>query len=154
MTYEPDRLNEHHYLILYVLLVIPIAVSFLFVRRGSKPPVKLRMGSSGERGQVGSGSGGEPQVVARPVSGVSRGVSGGGPISNLEFGAPSRPRTKLLNINFNWNGHSFDAYEVLGVAAGSSIETAHAAYLSSLEGADPDTKLFFKAAYDAILSTY
>lgn len=58
---------------------------------------------------------------------------------------------KPLNIMFNWNGHSWDAYEVLGVAAGSSLEVVKIKYEELLVQSDEGQKLFLYEAYNSIV---
>ncbi|MCC6138740.1 MAG: hypothetical protein IT287_08915 [Bdellovibrionaceae bacterium] len=55
-----------------------------------------------------------------------------------------------LNVFFNFNGHSFDAYEALGVPAGSTIAEIQAAFQKSIQGTDPGSQEFFVAAFNAI----
>lgn len=55
-----------------------------------------------------------------------------------------------LNVFFNWNGHTWDAYEVLGVPAGSSREAVIEAFHAARAGA-PDSTAFLQAATDAVL---
>jgi hypothetical protein len=55
-----------------------------------------------------------------------------------------------LNVVFNYNGHSWDAYEVLGLAAGSSMEKVEHAYRASLESVDVGSRPFMEAAFHAI----
>lgn len=59
---------------------------------------------------------------------------------------------KVLNILFQYNGETWDAYEVLGLPAGSSVESARKAYEVSIVR-QPDSAPFFKAALDAIVIT-
>ncbi len=56
---------------------------------------------------------------------------------------------KSLDCLFMYNGHEFNAYEVLGIPAGSPIAAAEVAYetLKSTTKSDHD---FFHAAFDAI----
>lgn len=56
----------------------------------------------------------------------------------------------VLNAVFNFNGHSFDAYEVLGIPAGSSWEEVKRAFERSLESNDPSAKEFYLTAFNAI----
>ncbi len=51
---------------------------------------------------------------------------------------------KELNVLFNFNGETFDAYEVLGVPAGSPLDEVEKAYKKT------DKNEFQKAAFDAI----
>lgn len=59
--------------------------------------------------------------------------------------------TKTLNIMFNYNGHSWDAYEVLGVPAGANITIVTRAYQEAIKGADPVKIDFLEQAYKSIL---
>jgi hypothetical protein len=55
-----------------------------------------------------------------------------------------------LNVVFNFNGHSWDAYEVLGLPAGSSPESVEKAYRAAIKTVDAGSKTFLEAAYHAI----
>ncbi len=61
---------------------------------------------------------------------------------------------KNLNVIFNYNGHSWDAYEVLGVPAGSSPRDVTAAYQTALQTTDPKSHAFLEVAYKAILTRF
>lgn len=58
---------------------------------------------------------------------------------------------KSLNVHFAYNGHTWDAYEVLGVPAGASLRTVTKQYQETLIKADPQSRPFLDAAYQAIL---
>jgi hypothetical protein len=58
-----------------------------------------------------------------------------------------------LNVFFNFNGHSFDAYEALGVPAGSTIEEIQVAFKRSIQGTDAASQEFYSAALQAIQQT-
>jgi len=59
---------------------------------------------------------------------------------------------KVLNILFQYNGETWDAYEVLGLPAGSNAEQAKIAFERALrEGRDSEA--FLKAAITAICET-
>ncbi len=60
--------------------------------------------------------------------------------------------TKSLNVMFNYNGHSWDAYEVLGVPAGASLKTVTDAYQIALRRSDKESVEFLETAYKAILN--
>ncbi|WP_374078715.1 hypothetical protein [Bdellovibrio bacteriovorus] len=59
---------------------------------------------------------------------------------------------KSLNVMFNYNGHSWDAYEVLGVPAGASIKLVTEAYQAAIRRSDKDSVEFLETAYHAILN--
>ncbi len=64
--------------------------------------------------------------------------------------APGEARS--LNVVFNYNGHSWDAYEVLGLPAGSGLPVVEAAYRESLERVDESSRGFMEAAFKAIVA--
>ncbi len=63
-----------------------------------------------------------------------------------------RPPSKDLNAMFNYNGHSWDAYEVLGVPAGASLPIVTEAYQKALHRNDKGSSEFLETAYRAILA--
>lgn len=62
----------------------------------------------------------------------------------------SRGLTRDLNVFFNWNGHSWDAFEVLGLPAGARGEQVLSQF-RKLKAERPDAEPFLQAAVDAIL---
>mgnify|MGYP002404293258 CR=1 FL=1 len=71
--------------------------------------------------------------------------------SVLEGAIQNSPeKVKSLNVIFNYNGHSWDAYEVLGLPAGSSFETVKRAYESTLNSFEGESREFVDLAYQAI----
>lgn len=61
-------------------------------------------------------------------------------------------RPKVLNVMFNYNGHSWDAYEVLGVPAGASLKIVTEAYQNAIRRSDKGSQEFLETAYKAILN--
>lgn len=62
------------------------------------------------------------------------------------------PRTeKTLNVLFIYNGHDWDAYEVLGVPAGASLPLVTERYQELIKTCDSGKREFLEAAYQAIL---
>ena len=57
---------------------------------------------------------------------------------------------RSLNVLFMYNGHSWDAYEVLGLPAGARYEQVEAAYSQAINTCEPQSREFFDAAYFAI----
>lgn len=55
-----------------------------------------------------------------------------------------------LNVLFNWNGHTWDAYEVLGIPAGSSMVAVDKAYNDQIQKMDAESQAFVKMAYQSI----
>ena len=55
-----------------------------------------------------------------------------------------------LNVMFNYNGHTFDAYETLGIPAGSSWDEVRVAFDKSISQADNANHEFYLTAFNAI----
>ncbi len=58
---------------------------------------------------------------------------------------------KALNILFLYNGHDWDAYQVLGLPAGASLPLVTERYQQLIKQADEGQLAFYDAAYQAIL---
>lgn len=156
--------NQKLFLAITLGIVILVLMSFLLARRGPRPPVKLELG--------GSNPPPDPSKSKRPERVLPRGGSDAGQVARQtgrsSVGSGSRYSAKIfeeedtapghkvgaeksLNVLFNWNGHTWDAYEVLGVPAGSSKASVTAAFEKAKAGSDPDSIAFLQAAHDAIM---
>lgn len=71
-------------------------------------------------------------------------------VPNSTDASTSEGDFRSLNIIFNYNGHSFDAYQTLGVPAGSSWNEVKQAFEQTIEQNDPASKEFYLAAFNAI----
>ncbi len=58
--------------------------------------------------------------------------------------------TKQLSIFFMYNGHDWEAHQVLGIPQGAGIDVATRAYQEQLKTADPSSYEFYEAAHAAI----
>lgn len=65
---------------------------------------------------------------------------------------PAPMNEKSLNVIFNYNGHSWDAYEVFGLPAGSANSEVQKAYQLALKSCEPDSREFLETAYLAIVN--
>ena len=74
-------------------------------------------------------------------------------MSKGNFIEGSEVKERDLNVVFQFNGHSFEAYEVLGLPAGSSKSEVDKAYSQALREAEEESKEFLKLAYNSILQT-
>ena len=72
--------------------------------------------------------------------------------ADLHYEDPSEAAIKNLNIIFIYNGHTFDAYEVLGAPAGASLNLVEKYYREMLEKKGEDRE-FIEAAFAAIRSS-
>ncbi|MNT53778.1 hypothetical protein D3C72_1908820 [compost metagenome] len=112
---------------------------YLVSRGGGSKPTKLKLDVPDS----------EPVILPKAVKPAE-----GGSMSSkqpVHPDIPQRPRPKNLNVMFNYNGHSWDAYEVLGVPAGANITMVTEAYHVALRRSDKESVEFLETAYKAIL---
>lgn len=117
-------------------LLVAIAI---FMRRRPRKGMRLRLRGSSRADHVAEGNthGEGPDAL--------HGRQGPENFSRI------RPQgERPLNVMFNYNGHSWDAYEVLGLPAGSSPENVDTAYKEGMEKVDAASRPFLEAAYQAI----
>lgn len=67
---------------------------------------------------------------------------------------PGAPPVRLPTVMFNYNGHSWDAFEVLGVKPGASLKDITGAYQTALQRTQPESHAFLEVAYKSILSRF
>ncbi len=67
--------------------------------------------------------------------------------------APVIPQARQLNILFLYNGHDWDAHQVLGIPAGTSLSVVTQRYQQLIKSSDAGQIQFFEAAYRAILKS-
>jgi len=106
-----------------------LALFLLFMRRPERPGMRLRL-----KGKTSTEKSPVPKEESAP----------------LPFKRPDGTVERPLNVMFNYNGHSWDAYEVLGLPAGSNIESTDAAYRKSIATVEAESREFIEAAYRAI----
>jgi hypothetical protein len=106
-----ENLNPFVYLLFYSAIVILLVV--MFIRNGRRQaPSQLRFGPRRlEPG--GSTSAPDLNLIESP---------------QIHGGVNVRSRARALNVFFNYNGETFDAYEILGIPAGCGLPEARAHY--------------------------
>jgi hypothetical protein len=68
--------------------------------------------------------------------------------ANESAQGPSAERS--LNVMFMYNAMAWDAYEVLGIPAGSSFQTAQEVHAKLTKNIDPEAKKFYDVAFESI----
>ncbi len=151
-----------------LIFVTLLLVSYAYIRRGSNLPVQLNLKNREQEGTSTPGNVSKevtPLVSPDTVRNPSRIEYRPRARSSAGTGPPVRPLPRVeaaattahlltekeLNVLFNWNGHTWDAYEVLGIPAGSSSIAVEAAYERMCRSVRPDSIPFITAAYEAIL---
>ena len=125
MPIEPNQF------ILYWAVGMVVLILIVF-RRPRRTGMRLRL----------TGGGRSARGVTTTNGAASRAPTPGG------FGQAAPERS--LNVIFQFNGHSWDAYEVLGLPAGSNYDSVRAAFEEALESVDPTSRPFVEAAFRAI----
>ena len=64
------------------------------------------------------------------------------------------PQAKNLSVYFVYNGHEWEAHEVLGVPAGASMPKVTEAYQRLIITSDPSSFEFFESAYQSVLKKW
>ncbi len=116
----------------------------VFGRSKQKPPTKLNLRAANhsdipdvQKPAVMAQT--SPNLIAEPRQSVLE------PESNK-----STKTSKQLSIFFMYNGHDWEAHEVLGIPQGASVDVATKAYQDQLKTAQPSTYEFLESAYNAI----
>lgn len=134
---------------LNALIVTAIGLSLAFGRRDRRPP---GLNLTGPRRTTAYDEI-PPEQRVNPLREKSESY-GARALIRLEQKASHEPpgaESRQLNVFFNWNGHTWDAFEVLGVPAGANRDTVVRAF-HACRAKSPDSTAFLQAATDAILN--
>lgn len=134
--------------LLILVVLIGLVIFWTWQGRKPRPPVKLNL-KAGDSGPVllpedAPRDGGAS--IHRAPSKYDRFAKG-----ELPSAAMSASSTRNLNVLFNYNGHTWDAYEVFGLPAGAPLVEVTKAYQQELRRADPSSHAFLETAYRVIL---
>jgi hypothetical protein len=143
--------NSQQFLLLNIAILTIFILWFLAGRRSSqKKPTSLDM----KRGNRTEGG-----VLQKAEGKAVSGAGSSGRYSHPKYQKfldeatdPGIRGPKELNILFNYNGHTWDAYEVLGLPAGTGLVEVTKAYQALLKTADPDSHEFLETAFKSILA--
>ncbi|MBX7231375.1 MAG: hypothetical protein K1X29_04725 [Bdellovibrionales bacterium] len=138
-------LNLENFLWFQAGLVL-FALFYLF-RKNRPPLIRMRWGKSTAKGLEGSTfstQGWKKNYLENELR-ASYATSAKSPESMRKV-----IKERNLNVYFNYNGHSWDAFEALGIPAGSSITMAEEAYNQFSSKGDPSAQEFYSCAMQAI----
>ncbi len=126
----------------------------IFMVKGSqREPTRLRLGAAPPKGdQVRAviDPKKSPQFNSRPApSPRTRSAQDSIDPATIEV-VQSEVRIKSINVIFNYNGHSWDAHEVLGIPAGAPLPMVKEAFERAMKNSEPASHEFTRAAYQAI----
>lgn len=125
-----------------------IALMFL-VRNSQRAPSRLKMLTGSE--SKSPALNGDAKVASVSTDAKTRRRKSYDSVSNETVDAANQQaRIKTLNVLFNYNGHTWDAFEVLGVPAGAPMSAVQAALEQSLKTTDPASHEFLRVAFQTI----
>lgn len=139
-------MNSQQLLYINVILGVLFLLYFLFGRGQPKAPTRLNLknketplAKNPEPDRlIDSSKKQQPQITSK--------------MTILEPEIPGANTQKNLAIFFIYNGHDWEAHNVLGVAQGANMKIVTEAYQKLLQTSDPKSYDFIEAAYRAILS--
>lgn len=144
--------NALFYFSLVCIGAVLFVVWFMSGRKGGYgDPTSLDM-RKGERGK-----GGRPIVVVQPRASAAEGgvrVRDVTPKMSELQQPPPTPSGPPPQAHFVYNGHDWDAFEVLGVSPYSSFSEITRSYQEMIRKADNGKHDFLQAAYMAILKKF
>jgi len=144
-------------MMVYVNLVLgAVIIGFFFVGRKTAKPTKLNMKAKSNGGPLVL----EPekqnplpsQKTAVVVSDTDRSLTKRDPsIAAAPAETTQRPgEERALGVLFMYNGHDWEAHQVLGLPQGASMHQITVTYQELIKKSDPSTFEFFEAAYTAL----
>lgn len=146
--------------VLINLAVVTLLVMFFSLRKRPKNPTQLQLGkikpdikAAAIYKKPADGAGANTGTGGGAGSSSRAGVNGGGAAAGATASGASA-RARSLNCIFVYNGHSWDAFEVLGIPAGAPLEMAQASFQQMLAKTSSDSHEFLRAAIDAIQRHY
>lgn len=132
-------MNSQQFLLLNFVIVVILILFFTLGRSKPKQPVKLRLDKPTEK----------PEEETKKTEEVS--VALARDVSSTKSFQPvmiEGPKTYFV-----YNGHEWDAHEVLGIKKGADLPQVTAEYQRLIKTSDPSTFEFYEAAYSAILKS-
>lgn len=136
-------MNSQEFLLLNVIGGGAFLAWYLLSRGGERRPSKLDLKAPDT----------QPIVAPPEDPALNNNTSAPAPrFTQVRRTQPAAPRAKELNILFNYNGHTWDAYEVLGVPAGASMPTVTKAYHEAITRCEKSSIEFLETAYRSILA--
>jgi len=128
-------------MMIYINLFLgALIIGFFFVGRKSVKPTKLNLRAKTSH---------EP-LVLEPESVVQNQSPQLPNDTAARISNSTATESRLLSVIFMYNGHDWEAHQVLGVPQGSSMHQITIAYQQLIQKADPSAFPFYEAAYLAL----
>lgn len=131
-------MNSQEILLLNIGIVITFALWYWSSRK-PKPPTQLNLNTEDSAPVL------MDALKTQPKKDYSK-------ITLKSLANSQEGEVRDLSVVFIYNGHSWNAYEVLGVPAGASLRDVTEAYQLAIRRSDKDSHDFLTCAYQAILA--
>jgi hypothetical protein len=143
-------MNSQDFLTLNVVGIVVFLLWYLLSRGGYQAPTKLNLKAKDTAPTVLEPEKPQDQSVEKVGQASLPARTREGLLLQRRKTLPAP--VKDLNVMFNYNGHSWDAYVVLGVPAGASLPLVTEAYQRALQRCDKESVEFLETAYQTILA--
>lgn len=159
-------MNSQQLLYINIILGLLLVAYFLFGRKKSKSPTRLNLKApDSQANQISDSESKQIQAQLPPSMSSTQNTpkiepkisildpEGGYKRTTGQYNPqppPASQKTKSLSIFFMYNGHDWEAHNVLGIPQGASLHVATQAYQQLLKTADSSSLEFYEAAYNAI----
>lgn len=141
-------MNSQAFLFIYFIIFIAFVLYFIFGRSKPKQPTQLDLRVTPTHDTDDTEAKSDADRVAEAKDAKSE--------DDLVTSLPAKEALKLIQgvaIYFVYNGHEWEAHEVLGLPKGSTLLVTTSHYQNLVKTADPSTFEFYEAAFSAILVT-
>ncbi|WP_148284936.1 hypothetical protein [Pseudobdellovibrio exovorus] len=149
-------MNSQQLLFINFIIFVLIVLFFTLGRSKSKPPAKLNLKNSTPKEPSSSAN----ESVLEAASDVREvgPQTPQPPVEAPKMVAPMPPplalgANKAGRTHFVYNGHEWDAHEVLGLSRECSVKEATAHYQHLIKTSDPSVFEFYESAYFSILKS-
>jgi hypothetical protein len=136
-------MNQNDFLLLNAGVVTLVVISLVVMRRKPPQPVKLQLHAKDSR---------VPAKPQQPQQPPPPGAPPPPPGAAKPGAAPQSQRSveKALNVFFDFDGRSYDAFDVLQIPAGSSLASAQIAFNTLARVSKPESQALLQTAISAI----
>ena len=128
-------------------------MALFLIRKGQRAPTRLNMRAGAGTTGSAAGTTASRQIAAqKKASYKPRLVTETTMSPEAMEGIQRHPKEKILNVLFIYNGHTWDAYEVLGLPAGAPLKLVEEAYHRASAKTAAGRREFIDSAYQSIRS--
>jgi hypothetical protein len=121
--------------------IVLLLAAYILFWRPKRTPTRLKLRGPAK---------GLSQTQSEPSASQKSRASAASNARDNAVASQGAPRVRQLTVYFQFNGHDFESYEVLGLPAGSSFEVVEKTFRALLAKEPPDSHDFYRKAFEAI----